>query len=252
MGEVSSTTAASKQTRAYSRKRGVFCVQGTIEEKKWVKWVPSRVWRRIQWPSAHSHTPVAAAWQQTSWPLLLCLTERFTLNTQSLQRCAPNRTLLPIDTCYFSSLEGELQSHIVFHCYFHHVLFLCVFWMVFSRFPFRWSLTCHCYLGLLPCRSWGSWTRNTGTNRGRESGDEGHCLSFICVTSPSFTHSYKCPSIPSPMWSRITPRNIISSSVPSSPTMITGFTAERRNTQTSVASMGRLARLSPLHMHSWH
>lgn len=73
------------------------------------------------------------------------------------------------------------------------------FWIAFSRFPFGWSLTCHCYLGLLPRGSWGSWTRNTGTNRGRESGDEGHCLGFICVTSPSFTRSYKCPSIPSPM-----------------------------------------------------
>lgn len=73
------------------------------------------------------------------------------------------------------------------------------FWTVSSRSPLRWSLTCHCYLGPLPRGSWGSWTKNAGANRGRESGDEGHCLSFICVTSPSFTRSYKCPSIPSPM-----------------------------------------------------
>lgn len=44
MGEVSPTTAASKQTRACSRERGVFCMLGTIEEEKWVKWVPSRAW----------------------------------------------------------------------------------------------------------------------------------------------------------------------------------------------------------------
>lgn len=82
--------------------------------------------------------------------------------------------------------------------------------------------------------------KNTGTNQGCESGAEGHRLGFICVKSLSLTRSHNRPSIPSPTWGRITPpppRNMISSSLPSSPTMITDFTAEkRRNTQSSWTS----------------
>lgn len=94
-------------------------------------------------------------------------------------------------------LGGFTLSFIVTSTAFCSFVF---FWDgLFSPPPLGWSLTCHCYLGPLQRGSWGSWTRNPGTNRGRESGDEGHCLSFISVTSPSFTRSYKCPSIPSPM-----------------------------------------------------
>lgn len=71
----------------------------------------------------------------------------------------------------------------VFHCYFHQVLFLCVF---FGR-PFLVPPPPPATVISDLCRgSWGSWTRNTGTNRGRESGAEGHCLGFISENKPLF------------------------------------------------------------------
>lgn len=158
----------------------------------------------------HTHVPVAAARQQTAWTSFVApfQSHRGSLWTHRLftDVHTTDRLFCRVPHRLHHLSRGETTdphclSLLLPPCFVP----LCFLRLSFLFSPLRCSLTCHCYLGPLPCGSWGSRRRNTGTNRGRESGDEGHRLGFICVTSPPFTRSYNRPSIPSPMWGRVTP-----------------------------------------------
>lgn len=174
-------------------------------------------------------------------------------------RLAPNTVTTDLFSCRFPRLlhrpslsGGPAHSPFVFCCLFLPPCFVlsCVFGPSFSFSPSGGASPATVISHLFPVGRGQVGEKNTGTNQGCESGDEGHRLGFICVTSLSFTRSYNPPSIPSPTWCRITPWKTISSSLlplPSSPTMITGFTAEKgRNTQTSVTSFSSPVRAGVL------
>lgn len=235
----------SKQTSARSRNCAAL---STTEEKKWVRWGPSRVWCAATF-STFTHT----CSMTTDCSVLFCCIFSITdsLQIQSQQTSSPADS----HACYTVRLSPEtLQTHspFVFCCLFLPPCFVlsCVFGPSFSFSPSGGASPATVISHLFPVGRGQVGEKNTGTNQGCESGDEGHRLGFICVTSLSFTRSYNPPSIPSPTWCRITPRKTISSSLlplPSSPTMITGFTAEKgRNTQTSVTSFSSPVRAGVL------
>lgn len=134
----------------------------TIEEKKWVKWGPSRVWW-TQRPSAHSHTWSCSLTTNCSVPppnSKSSFVASFKSKTHSKvsSETWTQRTTSSADshTCYIISLQGHRTftlSFVVSSTVFCSSL---CFWTVFLIIPLRWSLTCHCYLRPLPRGSWGS------------------------------------------------------------------------------------------------